>query len=89
MPNKGLHLTQQYLKKHPKELSRFTRVFIWSDEWQFYWRDEGQGYTQYRNEAGMFPINEAWERIKDAGPEKKLKIIDIMSHHDPLAKHHK
>jgi len=69
------HLTQQHLHRHPEKLDRFDKVLIFSKEWNLYWRPHGCGYTSVLSEAGVYKIQDAWNRICGAGPEKKITVI--------------
>jgi len=84
----NLYLPLHHLKRNKKKLKLFDKVFIWSDQWQYYWRDDAKGYTEFRYEAGVFPIEEAWQLVEHLGNEKKIILIDTRSHHNPLSKHY-
>lgn len=72
-----LKLTQQHLRRFPEKLTRFTKVYIRSNQWGAYWRPEGRGYTTKIDEAGVYPIDDAWERVKTCGPEKRIVLIEV------------
>lgn len=52
-------------------------VLIFSGQWESYWRENGQGYTKKKSEAGVYEINEAWERVSHCGFEKQILLIHI------------
>ena len=58
---------------------RNATVRIFSNEHRRYWLPGNIGYTHYLDKAGVFPIKQAWEFVKDCGAEKRivLEIVDI------------
>lgn len=69
-------LTLEHLKSHPEKLKQFNTVRIWSGEWQAYWRAKGCGYTDDISQAGLYDIEDAYERVRHCGREKKIKLIN-------------
>jgi hypothetical protein len=67
-------LTQQHIKRHPDKLSRFVEVRIYSKQWGAWWRANGAGYTTVIEQAGVYPITEAWKCVSHCGPEKKIEL---------------
>lgn len=65
------HLTQQHILKHPEKLARFSKVWIWSKQWEAWWKQES-GYTDKIKLAGIFTQAEAWRKVRHCGPEKKI-----------------
>ena len=72
-----MQLTQQHLRRNPEKLSRFTNVYIWSNQWRSYWRPNGCGYTKNVDEAGVYSIDDAWASVKHCGPEKLIVLISV------------
>lgn len=50
-------------------------VRIFSGQWNLYWRDNGQGYSETANEAGIYDINDAFSRVCHCGYEKYIIFI--------------
>lgn len=69
-------LTQQHLKRHPEKLSRFNMVHIWSGQWNAWWRESGNGYVEDIAGAGVFTAQDAWDHVKDCGPEKRISLVE-------------
>ncbi len=74
---KAKGLTQQHLCKHPEKLKRFNKVRIWSNEWRMWWRPKGNGYTDDVDQAGIYPADDAWQRVSGCGPEKKIVLYSV------------
>lgn len=72
-----LKLSQQHLLKHPEKLSKFKIVRIWSNEHKAWWRPDGAGYTDNIHIAGIYRLEDAWERVQGAGPEKKIVLVEF------------
>lgn len=51
------------------------QVHIFSGEHGAFWRAGACGYTTDVTEAGLWSHEEAEDRIKGAGPEKKLRLV--------------
>lgn len=49
-------------------------VRIFSGQWGQYWLSNGQGYTNQRDEAGIYSIQDAYNRIYHCGLEKKIEL---------------
>jgi len=81
MSNK--YFTLQELKRSKKKRELLSRVYVWSGEWQYYWRPDGKGYTSNKLEAGIYPFEEAWGRVSRLGKEKKIILIDTESRFNP------
>lgn len=69
-----MKLTVNHLQNNREKLKRFSRVRIWSGQWQLWWRSNGAGYTPCKADAGIYEIDDAWGRVYHVGPEKKLVI---------------
>lgn len=41
------------------------------------WREDAAGYTNYEEEAGIYEFWDAWEHIKDLGPEKMASLVSV------------
>jgi hypothetical protein len=54
--------------------AKYSKVYIWSDQWKALWRPKAQGYTDKIEEAGFWDWKEAWELTKHSGTEKGIKI---------------
>jgi hypothetical protein len=50
-------------------------VYIWSREHGAYWRQGAAGYTDDRNQAGIFGFEDAFNRTKHCGREKQIEYI--------------
>lgn len=66
------------IKRWPTLLSRFPFVRIYSAEHQAYWRGTGQGYTLIPEESAIWEAEDAFDRTKHCGPEKKIEFINAI-----------
>lgn len=62
-------------KAREKWLGR--QVRIWSGEWGLFWRPGAAGYVADPDQAGVYNFEDAWERAKHCGPEKKIVFITV------------
>jgi len=53
------------------------RCYIYSGQWQSYWRSNAGGYTTHKHEAGVYEALDAVSRIWHCGLEKKIQLILI------------
>lgn len=66
------------LQQWRKEMEAFVAhnqgraVYIFSAEWEAYWREGAKGYTQTRKDAGKYEINDAWSQVSHCGIEKRI-----------------
>lgn len=75
----GLRINLEVLKDNHElrnELNNET-VRIWTDEWNSWYRKEYCGYTIDIREAGIYKLEDAYNHIGHAGPEKQL-IFEIV-----------
>lgn len=49
--------------------------YIWSGQWQSYWRANAGGYTNQRDEAGVYEVSDAVSRVLHCGLEKKIQLL--------------
>ena len=70
-------LTVTHLQRHPEKLCQFETVRIWSGQWSSWWRPNGCGYTTSRDDAGIYSIDDAWQRVSHVGREKKLSLEEV------------
>ena len=71
----GERVSLEVLKlSEPKDVQEVENFFvkIWSGEHRAYWRPDGKGYTTDPHFAGLYPLKNALERSRHAGPEKKI-----------------
>lgn len=52
-------------------------VFIHSGEWGAYWREDGAGYSNKKENAGVYTFKEAYDTTHHCGPEKGINFILI------------
>lgn len=50
------------------------QVRIWSGEHRAYWGPNSGGYHTDGLKAGIYDIDDAWDRVKHCGPEKKISF---------------
>lgn len=50
------------------------KVYIWSGQWNSYWRENGAGYTTKVNDVGIYDIEDAWNRVSHVGLEKRISF---------------
>lgn len=53
------------------------KVYIWSREHGAYWRPNAEGYTSDKTQAGIYGFEEAFDRTKHCGREKRIEYIAI------------
>ena len=72
-----MKLAQQHLRHQPQRMALFRggQVRIWSGEHQQWWLPGGYGYTSDQEQAGVFEVADAWARVEDCGPEKKISLV--------------
>lgn len=63
------------LKRHPGKQIPFkgTKVKIYSQEHEAYWRPNFSGYTTFSEAAGVYTFEEAWKNSNHCGPEKGIR----------------
>ncbi len=54
------------------------RVKIWSAEHCAWWRAGGYGYTAQVECAGAFDFDDAYDRTKHCGPEKRIAYYALI-----------
>lgn len=47
-------------------------VYIYSNEHFAFWRANAQGYTNSKEQAGVYTFEEAWAATNHCGPEKRI-----------------
>jgi len=52
-------------------------VYIYSGQWQSFWRPNGGGYTNDLNQAGVYTLADAWNRTSHCGPEKDIRYLRV------------
>lgn len=70
----------EYLREHKEERDKFFsvgRFWIWSSQWGKWWRDDGKGYSESINDAGIYAKDDVWIRVSHVGPEKGIVIIRV------------
>lgn len=50
------------------------KVYIYSGEYDAWWRDGGAGYTDKKELAGIYEINDAWNRVHHVDHKKRIKL---------------
>lgn len=50
------------------------KVYIYSGEWNSYWRANACGYTNSPNEVGVYEIEEAWNCVSHVDISKKISF---------------
>lgn len=50
------------------------KVYIHSGEWGAYWRPNRCGYTSYKDKAGVYEIQDAWNAVNHVGLEKQISF---------------
>jgi hypothetical protein len=68
--------TLERVKRWPDMMKRFPFVRIYSAEWDAYWRGSGQGYCEDPSLSNVWKIEEAFERTKHCGPEKRIQFVE-------------
>jgi hypothetical protein len=53
------------------------QVHIFSGEWNLFWRENGQGYSETKREAGIYEINDAFNRVCHCGHEKRIIFLFV------------
>lgn len=48
--------------------------YIYSGQWQSYWRSNGVGYTTQKEYAGTYEVSDAILRVLHCGLEKKIQL---------------
>ena len=55
-------------------------VYIWSNQWNLYWRANGRGYTSRVTDGpGVYDFSDAWRRTAHCGPEKGIEFEEVKS----------
>lgn len=54
-------------------------VRIWSNEHEAFWRENGAGYTLSEEKAGVFSFEDAWNRTRHCGPEKRITFREVVT----------
>ena len=47
---------------------------IYSGQWHSFWRENAGGYTANPQEAGIYTVKDAFERVHHCGTEKKIEL---------------
>lgn len=50
------------------------KVYIWSGQWNAYWRENGAGYTTKINDVGIYDIEDAWSRVSHVSLDKRISF---------------
>jgi hypothetical protein len=50
------------------------KCYIYSGEWQAYWRSNAGGYTSNKNEAGLYDIEDAVSRVSHCSHKKQIQL---------------
>lgn len=53
------------------------KVYIYSGEHKQYWMSGGAGYTPDKENAGVYDIIDAWDRVSHCDISKNIQLIDI------------
>lgn len=54
------------------EKNKEKKVRIYSDQWGSYWRSNRCGYTDKKEEAGIYTFEDAFDASGHCGPEKHI-----------------
>lgn len=54
-------------------------VLIWSGEHHAWWRTRGEGYTDSKSEAGIWPFIDAFGTTSHCGREKKIIYVEVFT----------
>lgn len=66
------------IKSMPELLSHFTKVYIFISERKEYWRSAGAGCTFNVKDAGIYDIQDAYERTLHYDKSKGIKFIEVI-----------
>jgi hypothetical protein len=69
--------TLERIKRWPQLIKRFPFVRIYSAQWNAFWRNTGQGYTENPNESAIWTCEDAFKNTIHCGPEKKIQFISV------------
>jgi len=67
--------TLERIKRWPHLVKRFDKVRIYSAEWELFWRGNGNGYTSDPSESNIWNCEEAFNKTKHCGAEKKIQFV--------------
>jgi hypothetical protein len=69
--------TVERLKRWPSLAEKFKGKFVYivSAQWGAYWRQNGSGYTDEKQNAGLYSIEDALRHTRHCGPEKRIVFI--------------
>lgn len=65
-------LTLVHILKHPEKRLRFKNVRIWSGEHKAWWGANYCGYTVDIQSAGVYTMENAWNKTKHCCKKKKI-----------------
>jgi hypothetical protein len=70
-----LRLSLKGVRSGVKKAIKFAgqKVLIWSGEHLAWWRPNAAGYTTVRENAGVYLFEDAYDRTRHCGPEKKIE----------------
>lgn len=60
-----------------KDLMPLMFVYIWSGQWEMFWRPGAHGYTPHKTEAGIWPHSEAVRWTTKSYEDKRIKLIPV------------
>ena len=70
----GKSFNMRMFKVNPSLIALIEKceVLIRSSQWGMYWRANGSGYTERKNDAGVYDFNDALLSTRHCGPEKGI-----------------
>ena len=68
--------TLERVKRWPSLKGRFKLVRIYSAEWGYFWRGDGQGYTSDPKESKVLTMEEALFATWHCGSEKRIQYVN-------------
>ena len=68
--------TLERIKRWPTLKNRFPKVKIYSAEHMAYWRGKGNGYTNIESESDIWTCEDAFNKTRHCGPEKKIQFVE-------------
>ena len=83
MANIIVSRTLEEVKADPSLKQYMGKVRIWSNEWNLWWGKNSNGYTDNKNHAGIYTIEEALKKSGHCGPEKGIVYYHVYDQDDP------